>query len=193
MPALAYYGHPDPANLASSSTNVSSGVGAPAVTTGFNTGAIYYDTATGNTYTFTGSAWVLLGKGFTIPVITVGSGTPLNSTIYYFGGDSLTLLQTIYANASVKVPKSGTIKAAFFKWSITTPGTGELVPHSIRVNDTTDVAVQSVAMNAARVDVFSNSLNQAVNAGDTLVLKMATPAWVTAPATIRVEGYVYIE
>jgi len=133
------------------------------------------------------------GLGYTIPIIAVASGNPSASTTYYVGMDSLVTLQTTYANTSIKIPKSGTIKAAFFKWSITTTGSGESVPFSIRINDTTDVSIQSVAMNAARVDVFSSSMSQAVSAGDTCALKMATPAWVSAPATIRGEGYVYIE
>jgi hypothetical protein len=109
------------------------------------------------------------------------------------GADALVTAQTTYANTSIKIPRAGTIKGAFFKWSITTPGSGESVPHSIRVNDTTDVSIQSVVMNAARVDVFSSSMSQSVSAGDTFGLKIATPAWVSAPATIRGEGYVYIE
>lgn len=190
---LVYYGGPGPANLTSNANNVTSGLGPPVSTVGFNIGAVYTDTSTLNVYILTATGWQQMGKGYCLPIITIASATPSNSTTYYFGADALSSLQTTYASASIKVPKTGVVKAAFFKWSITTPGTGELVPHSIRVNDTTDVAIQSVAMNANRVDVFSSSMNQAVAAGDTLVMKIATPAWVTAPNTARGEGYVYIE
>lgn len=132
-------------------------------------------------------------SGYIIPIITIGSATPVNGTTYYFGADSLSSLQTTYANASVKIPRAGTIKAAFFKWSITTPGTGESVAHSIRVNDTTDVSIQSVTLNAARVDVFSSSMSQAASAGDTFVMKMVSPTWATPPNTMRGQGYLYIE
>lgn len=140
-----------------------------------------------------GDATWVVPSGYTIPIITIASASPSGSTTYYFGADSLSSVQTTYANASMKIPRAGTIKGAFFKWSITTPGSGESVPFSIRVNDTTDVSIQSVALNAARVDVFSSSMSQAVSAGDTFVLKLAAPAWVSAPQTMRGEGYIYIE
>jgi len=132
-------------------------------------------------------------SGMIIPVLSIASANMVNSTTYYFGMDSISSLQTVYANASIRIPKAGTIKAAFFKWSITTPGTGEIVPHSIRINDTTDVLVSNATLAAARQDVYNSNMSQAVAKDDTFVLKVATPAWATPPLTARVEGYIYIE
>jgi hypothetical protein len=132
-------------------------------------------------------------SGYTIPILTIGSGNPSASTTYYYGMDTLSSVQTTYANASVKIPRAGTLKGAYIKVRITVNGSGESVPHSIRINDTTDVSVGNGTYNAAEVDITSTSLNQAVSAGDTFVLKIATPAWSSPPTTVRWAGYVYIE
>lgn len=130
--------------------------------------------------------------GYSIPIISIAAAGPVASTTYYFGADSLSSLQTTYSLASVMVVKSGTIKGCFVKARITTPGTAELATHSIRINDTTDVLVATGAYNASSLDIINLAMSQAVNAGDTLVFKIATPAWVGAPATVRWEGYVLI-
>jgi hypothetical protein len=131
--------------------------------------------------------------GVTIPVLCLASASPSNSTTYYFGMDTLNSLQTVYASASIRIPKAGTLKAVFFKWSITTPGSAELVQSFIRLNDATDVSLGSTAFNAARFDIYGTGLSQAVSANDTFVYKIVTPAWVTPPLTARVAGYIYIE
>lgn len=133
------------------------------------------------------------GLGYTIPISTIASGNPAGSTSYYFGADSIVGISTTYANAFLKVPKSGILRAAFLKARITGNGSAELVPHYVRINDTTDVLFSSVAYNAAEVDAYGTGLSQAVATGDTIVIKIATPAWGTPPTTVRWEGWIYIE
>lgn len=133
------------------------------------------------------------GSGYTVPIITIGSASPSASTTYFFGMDGLTGTQTTYANASVKIPRSGTLKGVYVLVSITTPGSGETVSGSIRLNDATDVALPNSTWNANRVTITTTSLSQAVTVGDTFCLKIVTPAWVSAPVTLRLEGYIYIQ
>lgn len=132
-------------------------------------------------------------KGYSIPIYSIASASPSASTTYFFGGDSLSSTQTVWASACVTVPKSGIVKAAFLKASITTPGSAELCPHFVRVNDLTEVLFSNVPYNVNRQDIYGVNLNLAVNQGDTIAIKIATPAWSAAPASIRWEGSIYIE
>lgn len=136
---------------------------------------------------------VAVDMGYSIPILTLASGNPAANTTYYFGADSLSSVQTTYALASVIVLRTGTIKAAFIKARVTTPGTAELATHSLRINDATDVLVATGGYSTNSMDISNLALNQAVTAGDTLVLKIATPAWVSAPTTVRWEGYIVVQ
>ncbi len=130
--------------------------------------------------------------GYSIPIITIGNANPSASTTYYFGADSQSSVQTTYALASLTVLKAGTIKGCFVKARVGTPGSAELATHSVRINDTTDVLVGTGGYSTTSMDVQNLALNQAVAAGDTLVFKIATPAWVSAPLNVRWEGYILV-
>jgi hypothetical protein len=134
-----------------------------------------------------------IDMGYSIPIITIGSGNPIASTTYFFGADSLSSIQTTYALAAVTVVKAGTIKGAYIKARITTPGSAELATHSIIVNNLTSQVIATGAYNANSLDINNNAMSLAVNAGDTIAMKLDTPAWVTAPLTVRWEGYVVIQ
>lgn len=134
-----------------------------------------------------------VAMGYSIPIVSIASGNPIASTTYHFGGDGLSSIQTTYALASMTVVKSGTIKGAYIKARITTPGSAELATHSVFVNNVTAALIGTGAYNGNVLDVNNNAMSQAVVAGDTLTIKLDTPAWVTAPLTVRWEGYVYIE
>lgn len=137
--------------------------------------------------------FVFKGTGQCIPVYSVASWAPANSTTYYFGSDTISTTPTVYSMAYTKAPVSGILKAVLFKLRITTGGSAELVQHFVRVNDTTDYALPSVAYNATTMDVFANNLAIPINAGDQIAIKVVTPAWVSAPLTLRPVGYLYIE
>jgi hypothetical protein len=147
-----------------------------------------------NGATLTTNGQTVVNFSYTVPFSTIASGNPSASTTYYFGMDTQSAVQTTYANASVKIPKAGTLKAAYVKVRIAgTTASAETVNSSIRINDTTDVSIPTSTWNAATVDITTTSLSQSVSAGDTFVLKVATPAWGTLPTTVRLMGYIYIE
>lgn len=132
-------------------------------------------------------------SGYTIPIVSVTSGSPSANTTYFLGADGVSSVQTVFLSAAIKVPKAGTVKGAYIKARMT-PGTGELVQHFVRLNDLTDAAMPSAAYNVASVDVQGTGLNLQVVAGDMLAIKIVTPATWASPATaIRWEGYIYIE
>jgi hypothetical protein len=74
-----------------------------------------------------------------------------------------------------------------------TAGTGETWACNIRLNNTTDTLVQSLASTAA-YRVWSNTgLSIAVVAGDYIEIKLVNPTWVTNPANVRFGAAIYIE
>jgi hypothetical protein len=136
-------------------------------------------------------------KGYTITLTAGGNGggvSPADSTTYYFGTDTETMLHTVYANASIRIPKTGTVKAAYFHFIKNVTGSGENITLAFRLNDTTDLNLTTTMTWSATADkVYSTGLSQAVTAGDTFTMKLVTPAWVTNPTGVRGYGWIYIE
>ena len=137
---------------------------------------------------------VAASAAYTLTLGSAGSQNPADSTTYYFGGDLNANLNTTWDLTSVDIPKSGTLKRVFIKVRIAgTPGSNEAVSHYVRLNDTTDLTVDTTATyNTAVTNLIAN-LSQAVAAGDRLAIKVATPAWVTNPTTVRTYAVLYIE
>lgn len=133
--------------------------------------------------------------GYNMELWTAGSlASPADSTTYYIGGDPNLGTSTTYTEARLEVPKTGTVKYVVLKVRVTgTLATSETVVHNIRLNDTTDFATINTTYDAVTRDVHATGLSQAVTAGDFIALKIATPAWVTNPTTIRYRCIVYIE
>jgi hypothetical protein len=63
----------------------------------------------------------------------------------------------------------------------------------IRLNNTTDYALATVQMNAANVLLANYALDIPVVAGDYILLKITTPAWVTNPTGCFIGGSILIE
>lgn len=167
-------------------------------------------TSTGHHWidTVAGRAWISVGTAsvadwlevvpstpviaYTIVLGTAASFTPVDSTTYYCGGDLNSINITTYSHAQVEIPRAGTITRLFLKVRCGA-GTGETVAHSIRLNDTTDVATINTAYDAVVKNVSNTSVSQAVIAGDVIALKIVCPAWVTNPTSVRWYAIVHIE
>ena len=95
----------------------------------------------------------------------------------------------------IYIPKAGTLKAVQVHVEVgSVLGTTESVSHSIRLNDTTDITLTTTnTYNALTVDSTTTGLSQALVAGDYVVLKVATPAWVTNPTGVKWNAFLYIE
>lgn len=133
------------------------------------------------------------GLGYTIALISSANTAPLASSTYYVGGDFVTGIQTTYSKASMEVPKAGTIKRVYLRMRLSTVYPSATVNHWIRVNDTTDIANMTGDYSSDSVSVNSTGLSTAVNAGDTLALKITTPAWGSTGTGVRWYALVYIE
>jgi len=133
----------------------------------------------------------LLTTGYTLSVQALTS-SPTDAQTIYFG--QLPKAPTTTANISkVYIRKAGTIKIAQVYCYSGTAGTNEAWVMSIRLNNTTDTQIASVAA-AASERIFNNSsLNIAVVAGDYIEIKCVNPTWATNPLTTIFGGYIYIE
>lgn len=131
---------------------------------------------------------------YALPLFSAGSQNPADSTTYYFGADPNANLNTTWNLSSAEVPKSGTLKRVFIKVRVAgTLGSTEAVSHYVRINDTTDVTVNTTATYDTTATNIVGILSQAVSAGDYVNLKVVTPAWVTNPTTVRFYAILYIE
>jgi hypothetical protein len=137
---------------------------------------------------------VAASAAYTLTLGTAGANNPADSTTYYYGGDLNANLSTAWDFTSVDVPKTGTLKRVFIKVRVAgTLGTTEAVSHYVRLNDTTDITLDTTATYNTTVTNLVANVSQAVVAGDRLAIKVATPAWVTNPTTVRTYAILYIE
>lgn len=134
---------------------------------------------------------VAAGLGYTLSVQALTS-SPADGATIYFG--QLPKAPTTTANISkVYIRKAGTIKVAQVYCYSGTAGTGESWTVNIRLNNTTDTQIASVA-SATNERIFTNSsLSITVNAGDYIEIKCVNPTWATNPLTTIFGGYIYIE
>jgi hypothetical protein len=118
---------------------------------------------------------------------------PTDNTTYFLGFTDSFI--NSYDAVKIPIPVSGTLRRLSVKVQfVLGPGSGELVNHFLRVNDSVDVGSLSFAWNASNVSGFDLDVNHPVVAGDLIALKIVTPAWATNPTSnIRIYGSVVIE
>lgn len=134
-----------------------------------------------------------LSAGYTLPVVAGGS-TPVASTVYYIATLAAVAANLTYNVVKGFIPRAGVIKAAqITNWCGTAPSSENWSLY-IRINDTTDYLIQTVASTATTNRSWVNtSLDISVSQGDTWAIKIVCPAWVTAPTSVRFGGHIYIE
>ena len=129
--------------------------------------------------------------GYTISVQAL-THSPADAGTVHFNGIPAAPNATA-ANRKLYIRKAGTIKIAEIYCFSGTAGTGENWSLYIRLNDTTDTLIATVAATTSE-RVFSNtSLSITVAAGDWVTIKSVQPTWVTNPLTTIYGGYIYIE
>lgn len=148
-----------------------------------------------NIKTINGSS--ILGSGdltvnrYTLFVQALTS-SPADATTAYFGNLPKAPITTPGVSR-VYIRQAGTIKRAEIYCFSGTAGSNEAWPLSIRLNNTTDTLIASLAV-SAQERVYSNTnLNIAVVSGDYIEIKMVNPTWGTNPLTTIFGGYIYIE
>lgn len=91
------------------------------------------------------------------------------------------------------VPTAGIINVTEIYDYSGTAGTNQEIAYYLRVNNATDYLVAKVSV-AASERIFTNSsMEVAVAAGDTIILKRVQPTWTTNPLTNIVGGYALID
>ena len=154
--------------------------------------------ASGNLVTarYDGTNWRLTSatdKGsYAIGVWAPEQSTFTDAQTVYFGNKSKGP-QTTANQCRVYVNKTGTIKAAHLDLYVTTAGTNESWVIYIRLNNTTDTAIATVAAATNNRLWASTALSIAVVAGDYFEIKSIQPTWATNPANGWFSGSVYIE
>ncbi len=147
-------------------------------------------TANSTTFLRGDQTWAI-PLGYTLHVQAL-TASPADSVSNYFGN----LPRTVGTSANISriyIRKAGTIKIAELHNYSGTAGTAENWSLYIRLNNTTDTLVATVAA-AASERIFSNTgLSIAVVAGDYIEMKTVNPAWATNPLTSIWGGYIYIE
>jgi len=127
--------------------------------------------------------------GYKSPDIVAISGghtlwDPADSTTYYFG---LMMGSTPSTGKihNIVMPIKGNITKVAFYTLIGTVGTTEASVVTLRKNDTTDYTIKSFDYSTTpQTDVITN-LHIPVSAGDIIIFKEVSPAWVTNPLQIR--------
>lgn len=142
-----------------------------------------------------GAGWAAIttnnSVGYCINVQALTS-SPTDAQTVYFG----TLPKapvTAAATSKVYIPKSGTLKRAEVYCYSGTAGTAESWSLYVRLNNTTDTLIQTLAVSASERRFTNNALSIVVSAGDYVEIKGVQPTWVTNPATTIYGGYIYIE
>jgi hypothetical protein len=131
------------------------------------------------------------GTGYAINVQALTS-SPTDSQTVYFG--MLPKAPTTTANISkIYIPKSGTIKHAEIYCYSGTAGTAESWSLYVRLNNTTDTLIRTLAVSANERRFYNDALNIAVVAGNYIEIKGIQPLWATNPATCIYGGFIYIE
>jgi hypothetical protein len=129
--------------------------------------------------------------GYTLDVQALTS-SPGDGATVYFG--QLPKAPTTTVNISkVRIPKAGAIKRAYIYCYSGTAGTNESWSLNIRLNNTTDTLIATLAVSASERIFANDSLNISVSAGDYFEIKGVQPSWATNPLTTIYGGYVYIE
>lgn len=129
---------------------------------------------------------------YTLQVSAANQATTTDAQTIYFGCHAGLAPQTTAAISKVYIPRAGTITRAYIMMHSGTAGTNESFTAYIRLNNTTDTSIASVAANTALREFTNTSLSIAVAAGDYIEIKVICPTWATNPANVRWGGVIYI-
>jgi len=127
-----------------------------------------------------------------LPVFVQATSTsPADASTQYFGNAPRGMLTT--ANRNLQTARvAQIITVADITISSGTAGTAESWSMYIRVNNTTDYLIATVASTANDRIFYNDSLSINLAVNDTWEIKLVCPTWVTNPATCVASGNVYV-
>lgn len=115
-----------------------------------------------------------------------------DATTRYFGAISLQPSATEGVQSKIHIPVAGTITGVeFHTWS-SVVGTNESWTMYLRLNNSSDITLQTLSDTNAEKDWSNLSLSQAVSVGDYVEGKTITPTWATNPTLTSGYGLITI-
>ena len=130
---------------------------------------------------------------YTLTIASVNVATLTDAGTLYFGANVGFVPSATADIYRVYIPKDGTIKRAYIFGNFNVAGSDEDWSMYIRLNNTTDTLVQTLADGTTKRLWSNTSLNIAVVAGDYVEIKIVNPTWATNPTNGRWNGTIYIE
>lgn len=149
-------------------------------------------TTTDNSTALATTAFVQLNKiGYNLQYVSTTGFAVVNSTTLFFNG---VFVSSSYPGGVV-ASKTGTIKSVFIKVRVTgTLGTSETGSFYIRINNTTDVLITSVAKFDATTQSYNlTGMSTSVTEGDDIVIKYVGPVFTTNPTGNQLSASILIE
>lgn len=133
------------------------------------------------------------GNGYVLNGAADNQATTTDSQTIYWGCFPGLAVTTTAGNTRIYIPKAGAIKAACVFSHAATAGTNENWSMYIRLNNSSDTLIQTLAANTNQRLWAKYDLNITVAAGDYIEIKEVQPAWATNPANVRRACAIYIE
>lgn len=115
--------------------------------------------------------------------------SPADATDYYFG-QLPKAMQTTSGISKIYFRKAGTITGCNLYTYAGTAGTNESWTISLRLNNTTDYTIATVALNTAERVFNNSSMSITVAAGDYIEVHSQQVTWATNPASVIFGGYI---
>lgn len=132
------------------------------------------------------------GLGYVVEAYAASQSTTTDGQTLYWGS-RLVAPSTTANRWRIYIPKAGMIKAVYVYSYAGTAGSNQAWAMYIRLNNTTDILVQSLSANTNDRVWANTGLSIAVVQGDYIEIKEVCPTWGTNPATVTRSAVIYIE
>lgn len=151
----------------------------------------------GNVLTSDGTNWTSAapasGTTYAINFIssTSSASIPADATNYYLNPIT-TWNVTNQVQTRVYIPKTGTIRQCYGAFSVGSLGSAETTTINIRLNDTTNTSIATIAFNSSPQTFNNTGLSISVTAGDYIEFYLASQTYATNPNTVTFTFSLYI-
>jgi len=124
-----------------------------------------------------------------------GAGlNPVDATTYFFGTPNR-VATTSSQLSKLYFRQGGIVRIAelYLLTSVANAGSNESFTAYVRLNDTTDYSIASVATTDAQRVFTNTAIDITISPGDYIEIKVVCPTWATNPTTWGASGYLLVE